>query len=356
MLAPAAALSWSATFKTTPHTATPAAVTFTDRDGTGDDTYTIPAVEGNDYLVYGSLTPAGIYPGTGTVVVTARAKPDFVLDPAAPASWSATFKSGPHTVTPAPVTFSDVDGTQGDTYTVPSVAGVDYLIGDLVVGPGTYPGTGTIAVTARARQDYVLAADAPASWSATFKAAPYAATPAAVTFNDVDGTQDDTFSIPSAAGVDYMVGGVVLAAGTYPAAGTVAVTARAQADYVLAVGAPASWSATFKATPYMATPAAVTFKIGQGTLSDTFTIPTAAGVDYLAGGKVLPAGTYPGAGTVTVTAQAKPDYVLTPGALTTWTAALRGSLIAAVPKITGTAKVGYTLTANAGAWGPGRSS
>ncbi|MEV8147999.1 S-layer homology domain-containing protein, partial [Arthrobacter sp. NPDC080073] len=112
---------------------------------------------------------------------------------------------------------------------------------------GTYPGTGTVVVTARAQTDYVLAAGAPASWTSTFKATPFQVTPAAVTFTDKDGTKDDTYTVPATTGVDYLLGGTVVAAGTYPGTGTVAITARAQTDYVLAAGAPASWTSTFKA-------------------------------------------------------------------------------------------------------------
>ncbi|MCD4853789.1 hypothetical protein LN996_23520, partial [Arthrobacter sp. AK01] len=133
-------------------------------------------------------------------------------------------------------------------YVVPATTGVEYLVGGKVVAAGTYPGTGTVTVTARAKTDYVLASGATASWSATFNATPFVVTPAAVTFTDKDGTKDDVYVVPSTTGVEYLVGGKVVAAGTYPGTGTVTVTARAKADYVLASGATASWSATFKAT------------------------------------------------------------------------------------------------------------
>lgn len=332
--------------------AMPEAVTFTDMDGTQNDTFTIPLVAGIDYLVDGAVVPAGIHPGAGTVMVTARARAGYTLAPAAVRSWSATFKATPYIATPTAVTFSDRDGTQADTYTVPAVTGIDYLVGGNFVLAGTYPGAGTVTVTARAWPDYVLDPDAPTSWSTTFKATPYTATPAAVMFTDVDGTENDTFTVPAVAGVDYLADGNVLPAGTYPGTGTVTVTARAQPNYVLSAGSVTSWSATFQATPYTATPASVTFNDVDGTQNDTFTIPSVAGVDYLVGGNVLPPGTYPGTGTVTVTARAQPGYVLAAGASSTWTGTFRGSPIAAVPTITGAAKVGYTLTANPGAWGP----
>ncbi|GMA33332.1 hypothetical protein GCM10025875_33240 [Litorihabitans aurantiacus] len=77
----------------------------------------------------------------------------------------------PYTVTPAAVTATDVAGTTGDTYTVPSSAGVQYLVGDAVVAAGTYPATGTVTVTARAATGYALAQGATAEWTFTFDAA-----------------------------------------------------------------------------------------------------------------------------------------------------------------------------------------
>ncbi|MCD4853799.1 hypothetical protein LN996_23600, partial [Arthrobacter sp. AK01] len=66
----------------------------------------------------------------------------------------------------------------------------------------TYPGAGTVTVTARATTDYVLATGATASWSGTFKATPFVVTPAAVVFTDKDGTKDDVYVVPSTAGVE----------------------------------------------------------------------------------------------------------------------------------------------------------
>ncbi|RNL51416.1 hypothetical protein D7003_16285, partial [Arthrobacter oryzae] len=75
-------------------------------------------------------------------------------------------------------------------------------------------------------------------------------TPGAVAFVDEDGTENDTYSVPLTEGVDYLLNDKVVVAGTYSGIGTVTVTAKARTDYVLAVGAPAVWATTFKATPY----------------------------------------------------------------------------------------------------------
>ncbi|CAH0222097.1 hypothetical protein SRABI83_02404 [Arthrobacter sp. Bi83] len=317
------AASWSATFRASPLLVTPAAVVFTDKDGTAEDTYMVPATEGVDYLLADKVVPAGTYPGTGEVTVTARAKPDYVLTEGA-ASWTAAFKATPLLVTPAPVVFTDKDGTAEDSYAVPETVGVDYLVSDKVVPAGTYPGTGEVTVTARAKPDYVLTEGA-ASWTATFKATPLLVTPAAVVFTEKDGTAADTYAVPATEGVDYLVGDKLVPAGTYPGTGTVTVTARPKPDYALADGAAATWTATFKATPYVVTPAAVTFADKDGTAQDRYTVPSTQGVDYLVGGKMVAPGSYLGAGTVTVTAKAKPDYVLKASTVSSWSLTFKGT-------------------------------
>lgn len=71
-------------------------------------------------------------------------------------------------VTPAPVVFTDLDGTAQDTVTIPAVDGVEYLLDGLAVAAGTHPATGTVTVQARALPGFVLADGAPSSWSWTF--------------------------------------------------------------------------------------------------------------------------------------------------------------------------------------------
>ncbi|WP_251840939.1 ThuA domain-containing protein, partial [Oceanitalea stevensii] len=238
-----------------PVVVTPQAVVFTDAAGTEDDTFTIPAVEGVEYLVDGDVVEAGSYDGTGTVTVTARAAEGFVLAEGATAEWTFTFTTTggepePVVVTPAPVTASDEDGTEDDTYTIPAVAGVEYLVDGDVVPAGEYPGTGTVTVTARALEGFVLVEGATAEWTFTFSTdggepEPVEVTPQAVTFTDRSGFANDTFTIPAVEGVEYLVDGEVLDAGTYAGDGTVEVTARATEGFVLADGAVAEWSFTF---------------------------------------------------------------------------------------------------------------
>ncbi|MEE6289332.1 TIM barrel protein [Georgenia sp. MJ173] len=76
--------------------------------------------------------------------------------------------SRPIEVTTAAVTFSDEYGTASDTYTVPRVPGVEYLIDGEVVAAGTHEGEGTVTVTAQAAAGFVLADGAATEWSHTF--------------------------------------------------------------------------------------------------------------------------------------------------------------------------------------------
>jgi len=153
----------------------PAAVTFTDEDGTEADVYTVPWSVGVEYLLDGEVVAAGERAGTGTVMVTARALEGFVLADGT-TEWTHTFSEDggePELVevTPTPVTFTDEDGTEDDVYTVPAVAGVEYVVDGEVLDAGTYPGVGTIEVTARATEGFVLADGAVAEWSFTFSTA-----------------------------------------------------------------------------------------------------------------------------------------------------------------------------------------
>lgn len=78
---------------------------------------------------------------------------------------------------------------------------------------------------------------------------PVEVTPAVVTFTDAAGTADDVYEIPVAQGVEYLVDGAPMGAGTYAGVGTVTVTARAVDGYVLADGAQTEWAFAFTDVP-----------------------------------------------------------------------------------------------------------
>lgn len=174
---------------------------------------------------------------------------------------------------------------------------------------GSYNGTWTPWAKAGSGVDILVGGAPPQDgwWLDTGGVTPVTAT--APTFTDQDGTASDTYTIPSKTGVEYLVGGVVKAAGTYPASGTVTVTARATPGYTLS--GTTTWSATFStaAAPVSVTATAPT----ADDAANTYTIPAKTGVEYLVGGTVQSAGVKSVGDvdtTVTVTARATGGYVL----------------------------------------------
>ncbi len=286
-------------------------------DGSGL-TYTMSGPDANHKVtVTATLASGYAFPST---MPTGWSKTD-----ASHATWTYTLQSKKcdSLVTPGAVTFTDQCGVNGDTYTIPVTEGVEYLVGEEVVKAGTYSGSGTVTVTAQATDGYVLAKDAVTSWTHTFSTVPCptTVTPGAVTFTDQCGVDGDSYTIPGTVGVEYLVDGKVIDAGTHAGSGTLTVTAQATDGYVLADGATKSWTHTFSEVPCptTVTPGAVTFNDQCGTEGDTYTIPATEGVKYLVGDTVVKADTYNGSGTVTVTAQAADGYVLAKDAVTSWT-------------------------------------
>jgi hypothetical protein len=195
-----------------------------------------------------------------------------------------------------------------DTYTIPAQTGVIYQINNQTVGAATYPGTGSVTITAIAAQNYVL--QGTASWTFTFTNVPCVTTvtPAAPTKIDLCVKANDTYTIPTTAGVTYFVNGVEKVAGTYPASGLVVITASANPGYVLA--GTTSWTFLFTNLPCVATPAAPTKLDVCGKQNDTYTIPTTTGVRYFVNGVEKSAGTYNTQVPVLIVAVAKPGYIL----------------------------------------------
>ncbi|WP_458781271.1 S8 family peptidase [Arthrobacter sp. D3-16] len=73
------------------NTVMPDAVTFSDNDGTAQDTFTVPATKGVEYLSGGAVVAAGAHPGSGHVTVSARAQPGYTMAAGAQSQWSLTF-------------------------------------------------------------------------------------------------------------------------------------------------------------------------------------------------------------------------------------------------------------------------
>lgn len=73
---------------------TPEAVVFTDKPGKGQDSYTIPDVEGVEYRVDGKLVEPGTYRTRDDVVVTATAAEGWELVDGAETEWASAFTTG----------------------------------------------------------------------------------------------------------------------------------------------------------------------------------------------------------------------------------------------------------------------
>ncbi|MEX5257850.1 fibronectin type III domain-containing protein [Kocuria arenosa] len=222
---------------TSPITVYPQHVVFTDKDGTANDTYTVPAKTGVQYYVNGVAKAAGTYKGAGTITVTAKAKSGYALS--GTSSWQKTFSKNV-VVTATAATFADKSGTTYDRYTIPAKTGVQYYVNGVAKAAGTYKGTGTITVTAKAKTGYTLTGTT--SWKRTFSKN-VVVTATAATFSDKSGTTYDRYTIPAKTGVQYYVNGVAKAAGTYKASGTITVTAKAKTGYTLT--GTSTWKRTF---------------------------------------------------------------------------------------------------------------
>jgi hypothetical protein len=165
--------TWSFDFTNKPCKVTPKPPTFNDVCGVDNDTYTIPHTKHVVYKVNGQVVKAGTYQASGTVTITAEAKPGFKLRKHSASTWMQVFTNedcggngGNQTTTPSAVTFNDVCATVNDTYTIPSTTGVVYKVNGQVVAAGSHTATGTVTVTAEALMGYTLTGTT--TWTHTF--------------------------------------------------------------------------------------------------------------------------------------------------------------------------------------------
>ncbi|MDO4791374.1 MAG: cell wall-binding repeat-containing protein [Buchananella hordeovulneris] len=155
-----------------PTLVTPPVVTFDD----ASLKYTIPALEGVEYVVDGAVVAAGEVAATPgqEVTVTARPKASHDFNDDVTRSWSHKFVA---TITPQAVSFDDA----AMTYTVPNQAGVQYKYGASVVAPGTYTAKAGETVVVEAlvvdSNAYRFAEGAVTNWTHTFPASPGTPTP-----------------------------------------------------------------------------------------------------------------------------------------------------------------------------------
>lgn len=147
--------------------ATAAAPTFTENPD-APDKVTIPSVTGVNYQLNGAPVAAGEHVAVGGVTVAAMGAPGYRVEGVS--GWSKTF-FGNQTVevTPTAPTFTDVAGTAGDVYTIPSQVGVRYVVDGDVVAPGDHPAAGTVTIDAVPTAGYTLSGTT--TWTRTFSAA-----------------------------------------------------------------------------------------------------------------------------------------------------------------------------------------
>jgi hypothetical protein len=190
----------------------------------------------------------------------------------------------------------------GRTYTIPGVPGVEYRLYSgadqgVVKAPGTYPATGYTAISASAKPGYRLS-NFVAYWDRTFDAAQVTAQ--APVFDKAA----RAVTIPSSPGVQYLLNGVIVPAGTHPFHETAKVEARALSGYALT--GTSIWSLTVPLIAVSVTTAPVADKT-----AGTYTIPSQVGVQFFIDNKPVPAGTYKSSADVAVSAQATTGYTLT---------------------------------------------
>ncbi len=144
---------------------------------------------------------------------------------------------------------------------------------------------------------------------------------------------EGSFTIPSTTGVQYLLDGEPIDAGTYAGPRTGTITAEAEQGYRLTdsewwfdLNLPAAEACPVITVVAPVAPV-VTPSSGCG-VEGTYTVPTTTGVTYLLDGKVVAAGTHPGPATGTVTAQAAEGYRLSDSE---WSFALKLAAAEACP-------------------------
>jgi hypothetical protein len=225
----------------------------------------------------------------------------------------------PTSVTATAPTNIDPCGTVNDTYIIPTTTGVNYQINGQTVAANTYPGTGSVTITAVAQAGYVL--QGTATWTFTFTNADCPVTATPPTKVDLCGTTNDTYTIPITPGVTYKVNGITKSAGTYNVTALqyifgVTITAHATSGNVLQ--GTSSWTFNYSAQPCSVTPADPTKDDVCGKSNDKYTIPSTAHVKYYVNGVYKPAGTYSAPSAALIVAVADPGYVIPFGTQAIW--------------------------------------
>lgn len=244
------------------------------------------------------------------------------------------------------MTVADKDGQASDTFTIPATAGLQYKVNGKNIAAGTYKVknyfkytnySATVTATATvAKKGYRLKGGSNLVKKVDGRTT---ATTKTVTFTDKNGQISDTFTVPNVKGVQYKVGSKNIAAGTYKVKSyfkytnywaNAKITATPKAGYKLT--GTTSWTKKLDGRIEV-TPKAVTFTDKNGQATDTFVVPSIAGVQYKAGSKNVAAGTYKVKNyftytnymaTATVTASPKAGYKFPSGTPTSWKKTIDG--------------------------------
>jgi len=256
-----------------------------------DGSIAIQDQKGVDFYVDGAkilYSSIPIAQGTSRTV-TAVAQDGYALT--GTTSWTFSNPSLSCLVSVTPVDPTVVASTTCEvegTFTIPETTGITYLLDGTPIAAGTYPGPKSGTITAAALDGYVLSTTTTAAplavrtlsdsgWSFALNLAaaqacepdaPVVVIPVAPTTDPSQTCEvEGTYTIASTTGIEYLLDGTVVAAGTYtgPKSGTV--TARALTGYQLS---DPEWSATLSLTAATTCPASV--------LPQTGSTGTAAGI------------------------------------------------------------------------------
>ncbi|AMM31341.1 hypothetical protein SA2016_0651 [Sinomonas atrocyanea] len=201
------------------------------------------------------LLPAALAPGASAADGRVPASPTITGPSPSPSVTPATPTPAPPSAQVA-LTRAACDSVHLTART-DSTAPLTYRVADEagnVVATGTFSGSVDRILSLSTGHDYTatvtgagtgpLATSSPASLR---DACPVSITADAPGFDDPCGTQADAVVAPTIIGVDYRVGGTVLAPGANAAVGMVTVEAVARPGYVLK--GTSQWTHTFSATP-----------------------------------------------------------------------------------------------------------
>lgn len=288
---------------------------FTDNFGSDNDTYTIPSAIGNAYFINNYSVNPGTYPVTDpNMVVIVLPMPGYSFADGTPTQYLGNFTSNPIVqdveIDPFTPDFIDMSGTANDVYVIPADDRVTYLVDGAPLPAGSYPGAGTVTVTLQANPGYVFSSGTNSSYAYAYSPDITDFTlayPDSVTRSDQPGKSNDTYTVPSSEGVEYVMNGQVIQAGTYPAEGNVIIDARPMQGYMFIPDADTRFDYTFSNEVQFSKP----FVVGGNTIF----IPEIEGVEYSLNGVVTAWGYYDITRDSTVTMQALPGFTTPAGAV-----------------------------------------